>query len=183
MRRATALLLLPLLGGGCSSREGANRAFVDAGRQLRRDQPAPGADELRREVGSFLDNELPMLERKVDVALEREKRTWRLVAGGGVGLALVAATSGTLTDADSAVSPVLTGAGIAAALGSWAAYSARVRPLRACRAFLEGSRADLASWRTNAIPPGEGPVPVAVWQGWVDRVALVRGQESCAALR
>ncbi len=185
MKRAPVFLLLPaLLAASCSTPGGAvDRALVEAGRQRRREQPPPTAQELRLEVDSFLDNELPLLKRKADARLEKEKKTWRAVALGGAAFTLLAATSGTITDSDSAAQPVLMGVGIATALGGWATYAVRAKPLRECQAFLDRARADLASWRTSAIPPGEGAVAPAVWQGWVDRVSLVRGHESCQGVR
>ena len=184
MKRAPVFLLLPaLLAASCATGGGVDRVLVEAGRQRRREQAPPTAQELRLEVDSFLDNELPLLKRKVDLRLEREVKTWRAIAVGGAALGVLGATSGTLTDANSAVAPVLTGVGIAAALGGWAMYAVRTKPLRECQAFLDGARRDIASWRANAIPPGEGPVGVAVWQGWVDRVAVVRGNESCQSVR
>jgi hypothetical protein len=184
MKRAPVFLLLPaLLAASCTTGGGVDRALVEAGRQRRREQPPPTAQELRLEVDSFLDNELPLLKRKADLQLQKEMRTWRAIAVGGAALGVLAATSGTITDSNSAAQGVLTGVGIAAALGGWATYAVRTKPLRECQDFLDGARRDLASWRSNAIPPGEGPVGVGVWQGWVDRVSLVRGHESCQGVR
>jgi hypothetical protein len=184
MIRVRALLLPVLLTTACATggRE-ADRALVEGGRLVRRAQPPPTAAELRLEIDSFLDNELPLLKRKVDLRLEREMKTWRAVAVGGAALGVLATTSGTIGGADGAVGPALTGIGVVAALGGWAEYAVRTKPLRECQAFLDGARGDIASWRANAIPPGDGPVAPALWYGWVDRVALVRGNESCLRVR
>ena len=183
MTRSRSFLLPALLCVSCSTGGGADRALVEAGRQLRREQPPPTAQELRLEIDSFLDNELPLLKRKVDLALEREKKTWRAVAVGGAALGVLAATSGTIGSSGGAAGPALTGIGVVAALGGWAVYAVRTKPLRECQAFLDGARGDLASWRANVIPPGEGPVAPVVWKAWVDRVALVRGHEGCQGVR
>ena len=184
MRRATPLLLSALLLGGCSSSTGAaDRALVEAGRQRRLDQPPPTAAELRREVDSFLDNELPLLQTKADAALGKEARTWRIVFLGSSALGLLGATSGSISDSDGAAQAVVTGAGLVGMAAGGIAYAVRTPPLRECKAYLTAARQDVASFRSNGIPPGEGPVGAATWRAWVDRVAAVRSHESCARLR
>jgi hypothetical protein len=160
-----------------------DRALVEAGRLVRRAQPAPTALELRLEVDSFLDNELPLLKRKVDLRLEKEVKTWRAIAIGGAALGVLAATSGTIGGSDGAAGPALTGIGVVAALGGWATYAVRTKPLRECQAFLGTARGDVAAWRVNAFPPGEASVSPAVWHAWIDRVAAIRGHESCRTVR
>lgn len=185
MRRATSLLLLSaLLSGGCASSGGeVDRALVEAGRQRRREQPPPTAEELRREIDSFLDNELPLLEKKADAALAKELRTSRVVFLGSGALGLVGATSGSISDSAGAAQAVVTGAGIAGMAAGAIAYYARTPQIRACRAYLGSARQDVASFRQNGLPPGEGPVGEATWHAWVDRVAAIRGHESCSRLR
>ncbi len=182
MKRAVALVLLaPLLS--CATGGGVDRAFVEAGRQRRREQPPPAAAELRLEIDSFLENELPLLRRKADRALERELKAWRLTFVAGSALGVLAATSGSIASSDGATKPVLTTVGAAAAVAGGVAYFLRTPRLRECRAFLDSARQDVASFRQRGIPPGEGPVGPAVWHAWVDRVAAIRGHESCGGLR
>jgi len=185
MRRATTLLLLSsLLLGGCASSTGAvDRALVEAGRQRRREQPPPTAADLRREIDSFLDNELPLMQRKADAALAKELRTWRVVFLGSTALGLVGATSGSISDAEGATQAVITGAGIAGMAAGAIAYYVRTPELKACKAYLESARQGVVSFRQNGIPPGEGTVGEATWHAWVDRVAEVRGHEGCARVR
>lgn len=185
MRRATSLLLLStLLLGGCASSAGAvDRALVEAGRQRRREQPPPTAEELRREIDSFLDNELPLREKKVEAALAKELRTWRVVFLGAAALGLLGATSGTISDAEGSTQAFLTGVGIAGMAAGGIAYYVRTPELKACKAYLGTARQHVLSFRQNAIPPGDGPVGEATWHAWVDRVAAIRGHEGCERAR
>ncbi len=185
MRRATSLLLLSaLLFSGCASSGGAvDRALVEAGRQRRREQPPPTAEELRREIDSFLDNELPLLQKKADAALAKELKTWRVVFLGSGALGLVGATSGSISDSEGAAQAVVTGVGVVGMVAGAIAYYARTPEIRACKAYLESARQDVVSFRKNGLPPGEGPVGEATWHAWVDHVAAIRGHESCSRVR
>ncbi len=183
MRRAPALLLATLLSSACASGGGADRALVEAGRLRRREQPPPPAAELRLEVGSFLENELPLLEGKAARAFGREARTWRTVYVAGAALGVLAASSGTVTERNDAWKPILVGTGAASVIGGGIAYYRRTRDLRECVAYLAGARKDVASFLANGIPPGDGPATEAVWHAWVDRVAAIRGYPACARLR
>jgi hypothetical protein len=184
MRRSCVLILLPLLlATACASDGAVDRALVEAGRQLRREQPPPTAAELRLEIDSFLENELPLERRKAERALGREKKLWRAAFLTGAALGVLAATSGSVEGSDGALKPVLTGLGIAGAVVGGVAYAVRTPELRACIAFLDSAAGDVDSFRRNGIPPGEGPVGVSVWQAWVDRVAAIRGHEDCARAR
>lgn len=185
MRRATTLLLLSsLLLGGCASSTGAvDRALVEAGRQRRREQPPPTAEELRREIDSFLDNELPLMQKKADAALAKELKTWRVVFLGSGALGLVGATSGSISDSEGAAQAVVTGVGIAGMVAGAIAYYVRTPEVRACKAYLESARQDVVAFRKNGLPPGDGPVGEATWHAWVDRVAAIRGHEGCARVR
>jgi hypothetical protein len=184
MTRTRGLLVLPvLLVVACSAGGGVDRALVEAGRQRRREQPPPTAAELRLEVDSFLDNELPLLQQKIDRRFEKERKLWRFTFVVGTALGVLAATSGTITESDGGAQPILTGVGVVAAVAGGAAYALRTPELRACRAFLEGARQDVVSWRVNGIPPGEGTVSPGVWRAWVDRSAAIRGDEKCRSVR
>jgi hypothetical protein len=183
MKCAPALLLLSALFSlACATGGGADLALVEAGRRIRREQSPPTASDLRLEVDSFLDNELPLLRRSVDRQLERERKVWRAIFVGGTALGVLASTSGTLKDSNGA-KVILNGVGVAAAIGGGVAYAIRTPELRACKAFLDGARQDVAFWRRNGIPPGEGTVTPAVWHAWIDRVAAIRGHESCRKVR
>lgn len=184
MRRTCALLLLPLLlATACATGGDVDRALVEAGRQLRRGQPPPTAADLRLEIGSFLENELPLERKKAERALGRERKVWRATFVAGAALGVLAATSGSIASSDDATKPVLTGLGIAGAVVGGVVYAVRTPELRACIAFLGSAAEDVDSFRRNAIPPGEGPVGVAVWHAWIDRVAAIRGHEACARVR
>ena len=82
-----------------------------------------------------------------------------------------------------AAQAVVTGAGIAGMAAGAIAYYARTPQIRACRAYLGSARQDVASFRQNGLPPGEGPVGEATWHAWVDHVAAIRGHESCSRVR
>ncbi|MBI5445451.1 MAG: hypothetical protein HY900_30085 [Deltaproteobacteria bacterium] len=184
MTLSRSLLVLPvLLGMACTTGGGVDRALVEAGRQRRRVQPPPTAAELRLEVDSFLDNELPLFHQKIDRRFEKERKLWRFTFVAGTALGVVAATSGTVSDSDGGAQPILTGVGVVAAIAGGVAYAVRTPELRACRAFLEGARQDVVSWRRNGIPPGDGTVSRAVWQEWVDRLAAIRGDVRCRSVR
>lgn len=183
-RRAWAPALLAILVlASCASGGGTDPALVEAGRKLRREQPPPTATELRLEVDSFLDNELPLLRDKATKRIEREQRIWRTWFVGGAALGVLAASSGSIAGSGGATKALLVGAGGAGAIFGGAGYYTRAPKLEACRAFLAAARADVASWRATAIPPGDGPVAPAVWHAWVDRVAAVRASPACATVR
>jgi len=184
MQRAPALLLLAaLFAPACVSGGGLDPALVEAGRQRRRVQPPPTASELRREVDSFVENELPLLSRKAGKALEKETKLWRFTLVAGSALGVLAASSGSIASSEGETKPVLVGAGAAAAVAGGVVGALRTPRLRACVAFLDAARADTASWRSEAIPPGEGVVAEPLWHAWVDRVAAIRSHESCRGLR
>jgi hypothetical protein len=184
MTRTRGLLALPvLLVVACSTAGGVDRALVEAGRQRRREQAPPTAAELRLEVESFLANELPLLQQKIDRQFEKERKLWRFTFVAGTALGVLAATSGTVTDSDGGAQPILTGVGVVGAIAGGVAYALRTPELRACRAFLESARQNVVSWRDNGIPPGEGTVSPGVWRSWVDRSAAIRGDERCRSVR
>ena len=183
MHRPSALLVPALLAAACATGGGTDPALVEAGRLQRRSQPPPAAADLRREVDSFHDTELPLLQKEVDRRLARKARTWRLTFAGGAALTVLAASSGTVGSSDGAAKPVLVGVGAAAAVVGGVAWALGSPELEACRSFLDSARGDVDSWRRNAIPPGEGPVAPAVWAAWVDRVAAIRSHESCREVR
>ncbi len=183
MRRASTLLVPALLAAACATGGGTDPALVEAGRLQRRLQPPPAAAELRREVDSFHDTELPLLQEEVDRRLARKARTLAadLHRGGGphgAGRLLGDRRElGRCREADPRRRRSRRGHRGGRGLG------ARVAGAAACRTFLDSAREDVDSWRRNAIPPGEGPVAPAVWAAWVDRVAAVRSHESCRQLR
>lgn len=182
-RSPVPLLLAALVLVSCASGGSVDRALVEAGRQRRREQPPPTAAELRLEVDSFLDNELPLMRKKAGQQLEREARLWRNTVVVGSALGVLASSSGSVSGSDGATKALLVGAGGAAAIAGGVGYYIRTPKLRACQAFLDRARTDVASWRNHAIPAGEEPVAPAVWHAWVDRVAAIRGSSTCARVR
>lgn len=183
-RRATAPALLAIFAlTSCASGGGVDRALVEAGRKVRREQPPPTAAELRLEVDSFLDNELPLFRKRAEQRIERELKLWRATFVGGAALGVLAASSGSIAGSGDAAKASLVGVGGAAAILGGVGYYVRTPKHRACITFLDAARADLSSWRSHAIPPGDGTVTPAVWHAWVDRVASIRAAEPCAKSR
>ena len=182
-RAPLPLLLVALLASACSSGARVDPVLVEAGRRLRREQPPPTAAELRLEVDSFLDNELPLTRKKAGRQLEREVKLWRNTVVVGAALGVLASSSGSVSASGGATKALLVGAGGAAAIAGGVGYYIRAPKLRACQAFLDSARTDVASWRNQAIPPGEEPVATSVWHAWVDRVAAIRGHPVCSRLR
>lgn len=183
-RFRTLVALLPALFlAACATSGGMDRALIEAGRQRRREQLPPTAAELRLEIDSFLDNELPLLQWKIDRRFEQERRLWRATFVTGTAVGVLAATSGTIAGSDGAAQPILTGIGAAAAVVGGVVYAVRTPGLRACKAFLDAARQDVVAWKSNGIPPGEGAVSPAVWREWVDREAAIRGYERCGPVR
>ena len=123
------------------------------------------------------------MQRKADLALAGEVKTWRIVFLASGALGLLGATSGSISDSDGSAQAIVTGAGIVGMVAGGVAYFVRTPELRACKAFLDAARQDVVSFRKNGIPPGEGTVGEATWHAWVDRVAAIRGHESCARVR
>ena len=183
MKRLLAIAVVAALSAGCASGGSGDAALVEAGRLRRLEQPPPTAAELRGEVTAFLDDEIPLMREKAKRALEGEKRLWRAIAIGGAAVGVLAATSGSIADTSSGVQAGLTVVGLTAALGGWALHAVRTKDLGACIAFLDDSRRDLASWQASALPPAGGSVSPEVFRDWVNRVATVRGHESCQRAR
>ena len=182
--RSIGLLVLPaFLASACATGGGESRELIEAGRRIRREQTPPTAAQLRLEVDSFLDNELPLLRRKAETRLGREARGWRLTFAGGAALGVLAASSGSVKGSSGSVKPILVGTGAVATAVSALGWASSARRVAACSAFFDGASADVASWRANGIPPGEGPVAPDVWRAWVDRVAAIRGLETCGRPR
>jgi hypothetical protein len=183
-RRAWAPTLLAIfVFTSCASGGGFDRALVEAGRKVRREQPPPTAAELRLEVDSFLDNELPLLRKRAEQRIERAQKIWRATFVGGAALGVLAASSGSIAGSGDAAKASLVGAGGAAMILGGVDYYMRAPRHQACIAFLAAARNDLSSWRSHAIPPGDGPVATVVWHAWVDRVASIRAAEPCAKSR
>ena len=132
MRRASILLVPALLATACATGGGTDPALVEAGRLQRRSQPPPAAAELRREVDSFHDTELPRLQEEVDRRLARKARTGRLTFTGGAALAVLAATSGTVGSSDGDAKPILVGLGAAAAVVGGVAWAVGSPELAGC---------------------------------------------------
>lgn len=181
--RNLVALLPALFVAGCATSGGMDRTLIEAGRQRRREQLPPTAAELRLEIDSFLDNELPLLQWKIDRRLERERKLWRATFVVGTAVGVLAATSGSIAGSGGAAQPFLTGVGAAAAVVGGVVYAVRTPELRACKAFLDEARRGVVAWKSHGIPPGEGAVSPAVWREWVDREAAIRGYESCGAVR
>jgi len=183
-RRASAPALLAIFVlGSCASGRGVDRALVEAGRRVRREQPPPTAAELRLEVDSFLDNELPLMKKRAVQRIEREQKVWRATFVGGAALGVLAASSGSIAGSGGAAKASLVGAGGVATILGGVGYYVRAPKHQACVTFLDAARAGVSSWRDHAIPPGDGTVTPAVWHAWVDRVAAIRAAGPCAKSR
>ncbi len=183
MTRALSVALVLLLASGCASGGSSDAALVEAGRLRRLEQPPPSAAELRGEVAAFLDAEIPLMREKAKRSLDSEKRLWRGIAVGGAALGVLAATSGSISDSSSGVQAGLTALGLTAALGGWALYAVRTKDLKACVSFLDESRRDIVTWQANALPPAGGSVSPEVYRDWVNRVAAIRGHDTCQRTR
>ena len=183
-RRASAPALLAIFFlASCASGGGTDRALVEAGRKVRREQQPPTAAELRLEVDSFLDNELPLFRKRAEQRIERELKLWRATFVGGAALGVLAASSGSIAGSGDAAKASLVGVGGAAAILGGVGYYVRAPKHQACVTFLDAARAGVSSWRDHAIPPGDGTVTPAVWHAWVDRVASIRAAAPCTKSR
>ncbi len=183
-RRASAPALLAIFFlASCASGGGTDRALVEAGRKVRREQQPPTAAELRLEVDSFLDNELPLFRKRAEQRIERELKLWRATFVGGAALGVLAASSGSIAGSGDAAKASLVGAGGVATILGGVGYYVRAPKHQACVTFLDAARAGVSSWRDHAIPPGDGTVTPAVWHAWVDRVASIRAAAPCTKSR
>lgn len=184
MRRGVALLLAALLGAaGCSSGNLAEKqAFLAAGREVKRKQPPPTHEELRRDADLFLENDLLFTFDKAKAKERRELSTLRIAFVGGMAAVVVGATAGSLKDSGGAQAAVI---GVGAAAMVWSAYRyfGPVKELHECQEFLSLSGGQLRQWEARNVGDSKAPVPEATWREYVDLVSTIQTHPGCLAVR
>ena len=71
----------------------------------------------------------------------------------------------------------------AVALTGFGLYFVRAGEMKECREFLDRGGEDLSDWGRLHLVPSKEKVPRALWLDYVDRVAALRGHESCQRIR
>ena len=184
-RRIVGALIAALLAQACSSgRDIEKRAFLAAGLELQREAPEPSFDDLRFELDLYLNDELMDLKERAKRQEESELSLYRKIWLIGSGAAVLATTSGSLNDPGTrGLQYGLGGLSIAVALVGFGLYLVRTGEMKECREFLDRGGQDLAAWGRLHLVPSKEKVPRALWLDYVDRVAALRGHESCLRIR
>jgi hypothetical protein len=184
VRRVLALLLSTSIGAwGCASGSSAEkRAFLEAGRNVKLEQPPPSHAELRKEIDLFLESDLLLTFDKAKAREASQSSTLKIVFGGGVGTVLLGATAGSLKDNGGAQAAVI-GAGAAAMAISAIAYFGPVRNLHECQEFLSLKGAQLRQWEARNVGDSAQPVPEKTWRDYVNLVSEIQLHENCLVVR
>jgi hypothetical protein len=184
VRRALALLLATSIGAwGCASGSSAEkRAFLEAGRSVKLEQPPPTNAELRKEIDLFLESDLLLNFDKAKAREAKQTSTLRIVFGAGVGTVLLGATAGSLKENGGAQAAII-GVGAAAMAISAIAYFGPVRNLHECQEFLSFKGAQLRQWEARYVGDSAEPVPEKTWHEYVDLVSEIQLHPSCLPVR
>jgi outer membrane murein-binding lipoprotein Lpp len=184
-RGIAGVLIATLLVQGCSSAQKTEkRAFLAAGLALQREAPEPSFDDLRAEIDLYLNDELQdqkdRAKRQEASELDRYRKIWLI----GSGATVLVATSGSLNNPGNRGFQYGLGAASAVvALSGFALYLVRTTEMKDCREFLDRGGQELSDWGRLHLVPSQGKVPRALWLDYVDRVAALRGHESCLRIR
>jgi hypothetical protein len=180
---ALAALAAVLAGAGCAPVTLAEkRAFFEAGRELQRKQPPPTEAELKRDLDLFLENDLLFTFDKAKAREAKEVSTLRIVFVGGMALAVVGGTAGSLKGNPGAQTALI-GTGVAAMAGSAIRYFTTTKSLHECQEFLASKAGELHNWERRKLSGPDGPVLPETWREYVDLVSEIRLHESCLAVR
>lgn len=160
------------------------RAFLAAGLALQREAPEPTFDDLRIELDLYLNDELQDAKDRAKLQETKELGRYRAIALIGSGAAVLAVSSGTLNNPGNRGLQYGVGAASAAvALAGYGLYLVRTGEMKDCREFLDRGGQDLSDWGRLHLVPSTGKVPHALWLDYVERVAAIRGHESCLRIR
>jgi hypothetical protein len=184
-RRIAAALTTALFAQACASTgDVEKRAFLAAGHELQRQAPEPSFDELRNDLDLYLNDELMDLKDRAKRQQEKEGGLYRKAALIASGATILAVSSGTLNDpGNRGLQYGLGAASAAVALAGFGLYLVRTGELHECREFLDHGGEDLSAWGRLHLVPSKVKVPRALWLDYVDRVAALRGHDSCLRVR
>lgn len=184
MRRGLALLLLAALGAsGCSSGVLAEkRAFLEAGREVKLQQPPPTDAELKRDLDLFLEDDLLPTFDKAKLRERKEASTLRIVFVSGMAVVMAGATVGGLKGNSGARAAVL-GAGAAAMAVAALRYFGPVKDLHECQVYLSQREAALRQWEAEHLGDSSRPVSPETWRDYVSLVSQTQLHPSCLGVR
>ena len=178
-----AALLAGAGSWGCASGPaGEKRAFLEAGRQVKLSQPPPTNAELRRDLDSFLENDLSLTFDEAKAKESRDGTTWKIVGGVGGATVLAGATAGSLKD-DSAAQAAVIGGGVALMAVAAFEYFGPVAKLHECQEFLSLEGARLRSWGERNLNDSIEPVSAKTWREYVDLVSETQLHPNCLTVR
>lgn len=172
-------LALALGSSGCATTSSdSKRAFAEAGRQVRRQQPPPTNRELLEEVDRYIADDLAFVQEKAKAREGKQANLWKLVGAGGVGLGIAGLSVG-----DGTTAAVLGGVGLATALLGLVEYFAQTGKMRGCQGYLGQRAAFLRGWARKNLKDTDDPVSPEVWHEWVDRTAEIEAYPKCLPVR
>ena len=174
-----AALAVALASSGCASTSAdSQRAFTEAGRQVRRQQPPPTNLELLEEVDRYVADDLAFRQEKAKTRQEKQANLWKLVGSGGVGLGIAGLSVGGGTTA-----AVLGGVGFATAILGLVEYYVQTGKMHDCQGYLVTRAAFLRGWARKNLRETDDPVSPEVWHEWVDQTAEIEAYPSCLPVR
>ena len=185
-RRAGVALLLPLftLTACTSAARARQRAFIDAGLEIRKAATAQTHDDVLKDLELFIQRDIVLVKERARGQRGKEVNLYRAIWMTGAAAAVLAGTSGTLgTEGNEATRVGLGGIGLVAAVGGYILWAKRTSDLTACEAFLDTSREELESWKKASLRPGLEPVVPSLWQDYVARTTAIQRFDKCLSLR
>ncbi len=127
-----------------------------------------------------LQDQKDRAKRQEASELDLYRKIWLI----GSGATVLVATSGSLSNSENrGLQYGLGAASAVVALSGFVLYLARTSEMKDCREFLDRGGQELSDWGRLHLVPSQEKVPRALWLDYVDRVAALRGRESCLRIR
>jgi hypothetical protein len=172
------------LAGGCATgRRDTQRAFIDAGADVKKRQDPPTYDDLAHDLELFVERDIRRVREKARLAEEKELRLYRVLFVAGSAAVVLATSSGTLQSEGGDWKLAVGALGVASALTGVVRYASYAGDLRACQAFLDQGERDLDSFARVNLRRSAERVPREVWEDYVARTAAVLRGERCLRFR
>jgi hypothetical protein len=178
------LVVSSLILEGCVSESLTFRtASIEAGYRIRLEEKGRTYADVRREVTSVVEIDIPLRREKARLLAERLARRYRLVWIAGSLLAILGnalAVSGGRGSGGPSVA--LSVSGLATAVGGVVALHTKTADLEECRTFLRSGGEELSAWSDATIPATDELAPEPVWRELIERLHRLRSHRSCLAV-
>lgn len=176
-------MLVMLLAPGCAGSARARKlAFIDAGLEIRKSATGQSYDDVKKELELFIERDIARVRLRARLQEEKDFDLYRKIWIVGSAIAVVAGTSGTLSQ-DGAAQGAVSGVGAVAALGGFVLWKARTKEMADCQAFLDQSETELRSWAKAELRGTVEPVPHEIWTELVAKTAAIQRHDRCLRAR